>query len=397
MDYNKSKFHSKTAIFLFKRYFNFLEKVLGDKNMVNNWKYFHLNLYDNTYCTYMAGSFIYGKIDFFLNERVKINFIKVRLVGEGKVHWTEMKGNGRLESTQTFNGNEIYIDVVVQVLAKRNGEDMYLEKGKYCFPFEIRLPDNLPTSIEDANGRIRYVLSATASIPWSLNKTFKFPITIISRLDLNKNIELSLSQSIKNSKTICCLWCIQRPINVRFNLHKIGFVPGEEIHFSCYIDNQSSRKITIVTLKLVQVLKFHATSKSKTVTRDVTHIVYNKEILPSQKVNWENSILTIPSVCPSSQNTSHLIEVTYTLVLCVEPKWPSTALVIKTPVTIGSIPFRQDVLENYNIISSNSFMSDLPTYEECVFSSKRTEENCDEQNEEVNFLPLYPFYSQMHR
>jgi len=364
--------------------------------MVNNWKYYKLNLYESR-LTYTAGNLLNGSVDFFLNERVKINAIKVRLIGEGKVNWTEKKGNGRLEANVTFSGNENYIDLTVHVLSKRSSEDLHLEKGKYSFPFEIRLPINLPTSIEHTYGRIRYTLCAIVDIPWSLNKTYKLPITIISLLDLNQNIQLSLSQSIKNSKTICCFCFAQRPINVKFNLQKIGFVSGEGIVFNCCINNQSSRKIIIVTLKLVQILKFNTQSKSKTVTRDVTHIVYSKEILPSEKVDWDNSILTIPSLCPSSQNTSSLIEVSYTLVLCVEPSWPSNPLVIKTPIIIGSIPFRENILENYNIEPLTSFSeTDLPSYEECIFGSNSVIDEND-QNEEINYLPVYPFYSNLQR
>jgi hypothetical protein len=84
-------------------------------------------------------------------------------------------------------------------------------------------------------------------------------------------------------------------------------------------------------------------------------------------------------------------------VLCVEPSWPSNPLVIKTPIIIGSIPFRENILENYNIEPLTSFSeTDLPSYEECIFGSNSVIDEND-QNEEINYLPVYPFYSNLQR
>ena len=170
-------------------------------------------------------------------------------------------------------------------------------------------------------------------------------------------------------------------------MYKTGYVCGEGVVFNACINNQSARKIPIVVLKLVQTLKFHTKAKNKTVRREVTHIVFNKEILPAHKEDWDNSVLTIPSVCPSSQNTSRLIEVSYTLMLSIEPSWPSTPVLIKVPITIGSIPFRQVVCRD---------ITDLPTYQECVFGLEcaRNDNEADEPEEDtISYAPLYPYYT----
>lgn len=351
--------------------------------MVNSWKYFKINLF-NAHASYIAGQSVVGTIEICVMDRVKINGIKLRLVGQGKVNWTEKKGNGRFETTVTYTDSENYIDYLIQMLPKQNGSDLYLEIGKYCFPFEIKLPATLPTSFEHLEGRIRYLLCCTIEIPWSLNKTYKLPITIISLLDLNAYPRLKSSESINNSKTICCFCCKSKPIFISFSLYKIGYVCGEAIVFNASINNQSSRKIPIVLLKMNQIIKFHTRAKVKTTTREVTHIVFNKEILPFTKENWDNSVLSIPAVCPSSYKTSKLIEISYNLVLYIEPKWPSTSITLKIPIIIGTRPFKQTYTEE---------MSDLPTYQECVFGMTNSTENFyDNENNDVSFVPLYPSY-----
>lgn len=52
------------------------------------------------------------------------------------------------------------------LLPKQPIEDFYLEVGKHTMPFQITLPENLPTSYEHDIGRIRYSIKSQIDIPW---------------------------------------------------------------------------------------------------------------------------------------------------------------------------------------------------------------------------------------
>jgi len=56
----------------------------------SNLKYFNIILY-NTCHTYMAGSSICGCVEISVLDRFKINGVKIKIVGDGKISWTEKR------------------------------------------------------------------------------------------------------------------------------------------------------------------------------------------------------------------------------------------------------------------------------------------------------------------
>jgi phage head maturation protease len=62
------------------------------------------------------------------------------------------------------------------------------------------------------------------------------------------------SYGVSGEKIICCGPCQSEPINAKFSLIKTGFVSGESISFNSILENETSRKIKPMTVKLVQIL-----------------------------------------------------------------------------------------------------------------------------------------------
>ena len=56
-----------------------------------------------------------------------------------------------------------------------------------------------------------------------------------------------------DEKSVCCMCCSTGPIKVSGYTDKSGYVSGETIWLSGFINNQSSRKVIDVTAKLIQV------------------------------------------------------------------------------------------------------------------------------------------------
>ena len=52
---------------------------------------------------------------------------------------------------------------------------------------------------------------------------------------------------------MCCLCCASGPITITAETDKGGYVPGENIWVTGKVENNSSRRIDDVTIKLVQV------------------------------------------------------------------------------------------------------------------------------------------------
>lgn len=115
-------------------------------------------------------------------------------------------------------------------MEKKENIELFLEQGEKSLPFELVLPDNLPTSFEHEYGRIRYTLNATIDIPWGIDKHVTKTFSVINHLDLNNFPTLNQAFEIKDSKTVCCGPWKSQPINAEFSVKK-------SMHFIYYYYN----------------------------------------------------------------------------------------------------------------------------------------------------------------
>ncbi len=159
---------------------------------------------------------------------------------------------------------------------------------------------------------------------------------------------------------------------------KIGYVSGETIAFTVSINNQASRKITSVELRLMQSIRLITKARARQVGREVAKVCMQKEIDGLSKADWTSNGLVIPSVCPSSLKTSRVLQVSYFVMLEVEPKWPAKTITIRQPIVVASIPI-DGRLE--------------PVYRESELDLNVNSSVKIESGEEF-YKPLYPVYSQ---
>ena len=139
-------------------------------------------------------------------------------------------------------------------------------------------------------------------------------------------------------------------------------------------------------VKLIQHVIFHATSKSRrdsrlkilclsqkdfsinlihlNYLRNVVEMRYHSEIEPLSVVKWDKGSLIIPAVCPTSNGTCRIIEVSYSIVFTFGAS-NSIDEHLSIPITIGTIPLRD--IEQLNITPSAPVEMPLPpSYEACL-------------------------------
>ena len=111
--------------------------------------------------------------------------------------------------------------MTIPFLVKDSRSDLHVEVGSYCYPFEIQLPSNLPTSFEHEHGQICYSINATISIPWSCDYNVKKSFTVISFSDLNLlGPELRQPYGVTDNILTGCWLCRTEPIWLKFNITK---------------------------------------------------------------------------------------------------------------------------------------------------------------------------------
>ena len=99
---------------------------------------------DNKHGVYFAGDTIRGELNLILKESLRIKKLKLELKGSGRVNWIETRSGGNINFTETVCAEEKYIDCKINLLARFSKDECFLEVGDHLYPFEIRLPENLP-------------------------------------------------------------------------------------------------------------------------------------------------------------------------------------------------------------------------------------------------------------
>ena len=250
---------------------------------MNSIEYFEIFL-DNNHNVFMTGDLVKGNLVVKLNDKLKVSSLKTVLKGEGKVHWTDMRSSKNLNGKSVaqidvFSAEEEYLNTNVMHIPQHAEDDCILMAGHYSFPFELQLPQHIPTSFEYIYGQIRYTISGnlTTDTP-TINKIVKLSISVIRIVDLNLNLALRQPSNAKNIQAFnyCCFK--KEPIEAKLLLFKGAFVPGENLMFNAIITNKSSINITNVIFRLIQTIVLRAKDKTNTFKRVVIETAYPKKI-----------------------------------------------------------------------------------------------------------------------
>ena len=92
-----------------------------------------------------------------------------------------------------------------------------------------------------------------------------------------------------------------------------------------------------MNVSLVQKIKLRANFKSKTSYKTMENFRFPSKVYEKSIVNWKNSVLIIPPICPTSNGNSKIIDISYLVLLDFYVSGPHLVKEIAIPVTIGSI------------------------------------------------------------
>lgn len=296
---------------------------------------FHI-MFEKPLPTYFPGENVNGHLVVNLSSGMKMVRIKVCFLGKGAVQWTEV-GRGRENATEiTYSDHEPYFNSEINVY---NGPN--LPTGVRNFPFNFTLPYNIPSSFERKDGHVRYWVDGFIVNPGrdrKLDHRCHRLVTVNGLMDLNLSPwSPKCRQPGENSKhkTLWC-FCPSGPISAVIHTNRTGFVPGEMIVFNAEIDNQSNRQINGSKLRLVEHVHYVTQRKTKSETKVVV------EIDPGTSDMWEGVVMRIPAVLQTNlAGNCRIIKIKYELEFHVIPSGMSSALVVKLPITIGTIPLQE--------------------------------------------------------
>jgi hypothetical protein len=234
--------------------------------------------------------------------------------------------------------------------------EQILEEGDYSLPFQIDLDDDLPTSLEHAHARIRYILRAIVDIPWEADVCAMLSFSVLNLLDLN-TVKPSLKKpfELTDSKTVGCFPFCSKTVNIRFSVNKCAFVPGERVKFTVEILNSSHAEIGELRVSLTRVIKVFADgvrSLGEIIQRDKSYkkkmgfVAFPKDVVAANSEEKWTGTYRIPATCPTYTDSS-VLKISYVFSLCMNVPGRSFLFDddLGIPVTIGTIPMIETVPE----------------------------------------------------
>ncbi|CAD6199616.1 unnamed protein product [Caenorhabditis auriculariae] len=350
-------------------------------------------MFDSPEAVYIPGQTVSGRILLELEKPIKARKVTVSFDGKAYTHWTRSETNydrdingesRRRTRTIDYQASVDYLKGEKILWYCEDGTDQ-LPAGQYDYPFSFTLNASCPPSFEGEHGYVRYKVRTEIDRPWRFDKSADKCFTVVPSIDLNLYPAVcrpAQDEDLRDTGAICCR---RGTVSLSVQVPKTGFVAGESLYITIFVNNLSSREIDYVQAKLVQRTTYIARRSTlvfstSSIFSDEEKKIDDKTVIEKKmELNAEprtkaNVVLDfkIPSVAPTF-DMCPIIFVQY--FFCRFEPSPAPCSVVPSELTPypgnGAIP------------------SAPPSYEECVYGEAGTTKDTDLIEP---FVPRYPVF-----
>jgi hypothetical protein len=287
---------------------------------------------------YLSGSVMAGKFEFKIVDRIRINSVKVFVKGISYCLFKNGKQN-------VAGREELLLHTFDFITQEMHGKEFYLESGDYSYPFEIQLPEGLPTTFSVPKGAIKYSLNAVLDIPRSFNKIHNQEFNVCSSFTLERVLAeneemLRTNHYAEKSKVYGLFANSSQPVQARLTLNKNAYQVGENILFQVLVDNMSSKALKKLSVCLVKHTTFRV-EKYVSITSDILcQTDKNQLIEPQTQFVWTDGELKVPLTEASLiKSMTKLAEIRYAVKLTVvAAAFFTFDLTVDLPLFVGADP-----------------------------------------------------------
>jgi len=215
---------------------------------------------------------------------------------------------------------------------------MQMSAGHHEFKFMFNLPHQLPTSFESFYGTIRYQITVEMQRKLKFNYSFRFPLTIISQLNLNAEHQ-ELQQPVRMETSKRFLFSLgSGALAIATEIPLSGLVGGQTLPVCVTINNESNVDVVAIHAELVRHCHYKSTFVS---SKDCTTKVATCEAVgvAAGTKNKLKLLLTIPSVVPTDEKNCSLIKIAYFILVTAKVGGLYRNVKLKIPVVVGVIPY----------------------------------------------------------
>lgn len=301
---------------------------------------------------YTSGQDVIGNVVVSAISTTACRAIFVKIKGYAKVEWNTDDDDDPVRSDE-----EVYVENTVTVWAGSNFGDN-LMAGEFCFPFEFKLPPNIPSSYEGKYGHIRYLIEAKAEVPWGTGPLSTCSFRVDGKYDLNHDPGASEPVKFFEESTGCCSCCGQPPLIIDLKAVKTGYIPGENVLLTGKIINQTNSDVEDTKIKIKETIKFKAQHHSKK-KKQVLNKVRRPGFRAGNTDEWISFPIRIPveAVCLQYCNiisAKYSIEITSSFGFC-------SLASVKEIIKVGSLPVGEVIKDNTLVSCGAPLPSAPPT------------------------------------
>lgn len=271
------------------------------------------------------------------------------------------------------------------------------------------LPDALPSSFEGKYGHIRYSAKCVIDRPMKTDKEFRLSFSVIKQEDLNVIPSLTIPTKSEIIRHFYCCCFKSKPFFMSASIPFSGFVSGQKIDITIFINNQSNVEIEGTKVSLERNTQFISQQPRKKIRSELLTVkeIYGTGMIKSGSGEIKLSLL-IPPLSPTNLNYSKVLTTCYQLRIMAKVAGAHKNPHLNIPIRIGTVPLRAMIpLPHYNAIMNTSMIgqatappmppmstADLPppSYEEAT--AIVPEMGTDELGLNVSvFCPHYPVWN----
>lgn len=305
---------------------------------------------------YYAGETIVGVVVLENAEPIKIRGIRVFLRGRSRVQWKILKSG----ESRTLKDDQYLLDEKLLIWGKDKYEEgadstQVLPRGMHQLNFSFQLPQcQMPCSLETKTGTIRYYVKVIIDIPYASSpqgiKYFTFVGPHIDSMDEKYQSPLS-GQDHKVQWLNCC----QRgTIALRIVLDRTAYCCGEGLKLRAHIENRQDFNVCLC-VRLFQNIEYRIDRATVGETKlMVSTVIEHKfpSVVANTQARYDSSSdhpIKVPVIPPTMVGVCRLIQIYYTLKVCVEDERKNEALEMDFPLTIAIIPYRSAQSQVYSV------------------------------------------------
>ncbi|KAK6170484.1 hypothetical protein SNE40_018868 [Patella caerulea] len=307
--------------------------ILLARSMMDRLDKFQI-IFNNPTATYYAGDTVYGYGWVVVKELMYVQSVCLEAIGEAKVEWMT-SSDIQASDEEVFN----YTTVLPIKGEKKIEDEGLLHPGSHYFPFEFSLPSKLPSSFKGKHGRLRYFVRMTIYSPGGPHHERTSKFAVIGSLDLNAEPDAALPVENDTFETVGSWCCISGTVTASVKLDRKGYTIKEAIPVWAQIKNLSTRRLASTQVSLIQNITYYS-YRGRFSECTVLVTIHKGSVAPRSKQTWNRELLSIPTVPSSHLRGCKIIDVQYSLELCIKPSGLGRKVKLPVDIIIGTVPLK---------------------------------------------------------